>query len=267
MSDFVSGKQPPFLSSLKLPQPSTQPLAPTLGTTPPFSLLKPPVQLFQPLPTDKLPAPNKSGNALTSFAFSDELEQIMGVAVAAAQQEWDKGVKETPGKPNRGKEVDKYAAAVGGIVGETWCGYFLGYCYDKAGMQDTIALASTYRAQKFFSEPGSDRLFLDIGETFNPSQSKYTYSNLPIQPGDVVIFNEKGDSHLGMVESYHAQTGKLVTIEGNSGGGTAKKGDGSDTQVVRDGNSVVRKVYDLSLKYIRDKITAFGRPALKDFVK
>lgn len=278
MSDFSTGPQKPLLSPLKLPQqppagnqlPPLQPGQPGQPVRPVVGPLKPPAQLFPTLAgldqAQHKGQTGKTGTALPSFAFSGQLEQKMAKALEVARQEWDKGVRETPGKPNRGKEVDKYAAAVGGIIGETWCGYYLGYCYDKAGLQDTLALASTYRAKKFFSEPHSDRLLLEVGETFNPSKSQYTYSNLPIQPGDVVIFAEKGQSHLGMVEAYNPQTGMLTTLEGNSGGGSAKKGDGSDTEVVRDGNAVVRKLYNLTLKSIRDKFTGFGRPALRDFL-
>lgn len=236
--------------------------------THPVQLLNP-GQLFQSVfqPQDKHMAPTGTkGTALPMMNLTQNtLESKMQKALSVAQSEWDKGVKETKGKPNRGKEVDKYAAAVGGIIGETWCGYFLGYAYKEAGMKEPIHLASTLRVQNFCKAPNSGRQFIDVRDISNPAKNAYNYNALPIIPGDIVVFNEGDDSHLGMVESYEQTTGKLTTLEGNSGGGTAKLNDGSDTQVVRDGNAVVRKVYDLSRKYIRDKITGFGRLALGDF--
>lgn len=237
------------------------------GQTPtPKPQLLAPSQLFQKFfpKLDLTSKADKTGTATPVLALRDVLSTKMGIALSTAQKEWDKGVKETKGR-NRGPEVDKYAKAVGGIIGETWCGYFLGYAYKAAGLKDPIALASTLRAKAYFGDADSGRKLLDVGDKADPAKNKYTYNTLPIIPGDVVIFNEKGESHLGMVESYNSQTGVLVTLEGNSGGGVSSKGDGSDTQVVRDGNAVVRKTYNLSYKNMRDQITGFGRPAPIDF--
>lgn len=262
VSDFVTNTASSFQKITQLlTHPSQLLQGPSQPTGTASAGLKPPGQLFQ---TQFSKVSGPLGFALPAISFAGGLFQKMGEALEIAREEWDKGVRETPGKPNRGKEVDKYAASVGGIIGETWCGYFLGYCYEKAGLENPIALASTLRAKNFFKEPGSNRQMMDVGESFNPAKSSYTFNTLPVLPGDVVIFNEKGQSHLGMVESYDARSGKLTTIEGNSAG-ASKKNDGSDTVVIRDGNAVVRKVYDLSLKHMRDQITGFGRPAPEDF--
>ena len=67
---------------------------------------------------------------------------------------------------------------------------------------------------------------------------------MPIRPGDTALFDW---GHLGLVESYDAASGRLTTIEGNTG------------------NRVKRKVYDLSKASERAKFVGFGRPALGDF--
>ncbi|MEZ0370656.1 MAG: hypothetical protein ACAI44_16315, partial [Candidatus Sericytochromatia bacterium] len=135
-----------------------------------------------------LSPPAKTGTALPVLSMNDPLSSKMNLAVSTARKEWEKGVKETSGKRNRGAEVDKYAKAVGGIIGETWCGYFLGYSFKAAGLKHPISLASTLRAKAYFSEPASGRLLMDVADKANPAKQTYSYDSLPIRPGDVVIF-------------------------------------------------------------------------------
>lgn len=42
------------------------------------------------------------------------------------------GVKETPGKPNSGPEVDLFLASVGLPSGQSWCASFVHFCYRVA---------------------------------------------------------------------------------------------------------------------------------------
>jgi hypothetical protein len=143
--------QSPVQTPSQSPAPLTSPTKPN-----PLNLLNP-GQLFQNFFQTQdqhvTPTGNK-GKALPNMNLTQNtLESKMQKALSVAQTEWDKGVKETKGKPNRGKEVDKYAAAVGGIIGETWCGYFLGYAYKEAGMKEPIHLASTLRVQNLCKAP------------------------------------------------------------------------------------------------------------------
>ncbi|HVE83569.1 MAG TPA: CHAP domain-containing protein, partial [Myxococcales bacterium] len=81
-----------------------------------------------------------------------------------------------------------------------------------------------------------------------PTQ-RYTSQNLPIRPGDVVIFDDGfrgGTGHIGLVASYTPPM--LTTIEGNVDGGQIKT-----------------YTYDLSDPKVAAQIDGFGRPALSDF--
>jgi hypothetical protein len=149
-----------------------------------------------------------------------------------------------------------------GVGDGNWCGMFAGTCLGLK--QDArVGLASTSRALGFFTQPGSGRqLFIldgtdtagkqwtDWSATQNglPTQ-RYTSQNLPIRPGDVVIFDDGfrgGTGHIGLVASYTPPM--LTTIEGNVDGGQIKT-----------------YTYDLSDPKVAAQIDGFGRPALSDF--
>ena len=91
-------------------------------------------------------------------------------------------------------------------------------------------------------------------EHIDPEALKHTWQNIPIQPGDVALFNH---GHVGMVVSYDQRSGELVTLEGNT------SGEGPDGK--RWSQAVVRKTYDLSKASDRKRFDGFGRAADSDF--
>lgn len=144
-----------------------------------------------------------------------------------------------------------------------WCGMFVGATLGlvRAARE---GIASTSKALGFFSTPGSGRQFFMLEGTDTAGrqwtnhgalsnglpEERYTPENLPIRPGDVVIFDDGfrgGTCHIGMVQSYEPPI--LTTVEGNTDGGKIKV-----------------YTYDLSDPEVAAQFDGFGRPALSDFV-
>lgn len=203
------------------------------------------------------------------------LNQAMATSVASARRELSMGVRESGGA-NRGPRVDLYARTSRMNSGQMWCGFFVGFNYAQAGFKHPDRLASTYKAQRFFlyqdadqlaehRAQGSTRQFYTFAESrsrsdlvagqrnyphYNVQANTFKWSNMPIRPGDTVIFQRSGQgypTHIGQVESYDRSTGRLVTIEGNVD------------------DRVVRKTYDLRDPAMRRDIAGIGRPAAGDF--
>lgn len=222
----------------------------------------------------------------SSPALSSRLAQAVQVGLA----EWRKGVKET--STNSSPRIDTYARNSYFGKGYEWCGFFTAFAHTQAGFKYPEHYASYQKAREFFmyrsytdhsagknqqldglrlqhQSQGSTRQYYMLQESdnhaylknnprlfahYSPAANTFQWQNLPIQAGDVALFNH---GHVGMVVSYNAQTGKLVTVEGNTAG---KGPDGKHwTQ------AVVMKEYNLSQSADRKRFDGFGRPALGDF--
>lgn len=201
-------------------------------------------------------------------------------AMDHARAELALGVRESGGA-NRGPRVDLYARTAGMGVGGEWCGYFASFCYTQAAkdagvqfagqqqlhsvqkarawflyrlMQDWTAarLAAWEQTRAAHRAQGGTRRFLTLqgssGDAFAssaglPHHVFARYQELPLVAGDYVLWT----GHMGLVESWDAATGRLVTIEGNTG------------------DRVARHTYDLSVPSVRGRFLGFGRPAPGDF--
>jgi hypothetical protein len=102
------------------------------------------------------------------------------------------------GGNNTGPVVDKIIKESGGKVGDSWCGWFVAYCYAHGG--------SKLKSWQL----GAVRLMDDAGllKVRNP------------QRGHVVrfTFNGKVDAHTGLFDEWHDRDrGLFYTIEGNTG--------------------------------------------------
>lgn len=227
-----------------------------------------------------------SAAASPSPVLSGRLSQ----AVQAGLAEWRKGVKET--SQNSSPRIDTYARNAYFGKGYEWCGFFTAFAHTQVGFKYPESYASYQKAREFFmyrsytdhsagknqqldglrrqhQAQGSTRQYYMLQESDNHAYLKssprlfahysaeantFEWQNLPIQPGDVALFNY---GHVGMVVSYNAQTGQLVTVEGNTAG---KGPDGKYwTQ------AVVMKEYNLAQAADRKRFDGFGRPALGDF--
>jgi hypothetical protein len=217
-----------------------------------------------------------------------ERQRIM---VESGLQEWRSGVRESGGS-NRGPRIDTYAKNAKFGNGYEWCGFFTAFNYSKAGFKTPEHFASYQKARDFFlyrsytsrdsglhaqldqqrasdTAAGSPRQYFAMAESnvfeyidaysryyehIDPNALKHTWQNIPIQPGDVALFNH---GHVGMVVSYDNRSGKLVTVEGNT------SGEGPDGK--QWSQAVVRKTYDLSKASDRKRFDGFGRAADSDF--
>ncbi len=202
-------------------------------------------------------------------------------AMDHARAELALGVRETGGA-NRGPRVDLYARTAGMGVGGEWCGYFASFCYTQAAKDAGAQFAgqqqlhSVQKARAWFlyrsytldwtaarlaaweqtrathRAQGATRRFMTLrgstGDGFAssaglPHDVFGRFQELPLVAGDYVLWS----GHMGLVESWDAATGRLVTIEGNTS------------------DRVARRTYDLSVPSVRGTFLGFGRPAPGDF--
>ena len=121
------------------------------------------------------------------------------------------GVMERGGN-NRGREVEEFIRANGGVPGEPWCGDFVAYCYLRAGAKSvTRAWASVRQLSLLLTRVRSPR------------------------PGHVVIYDF---DHTGMFERWvDRKAGTFLAIEGNTG----RTGAVSDSQTGGDGVRVKQR--------------------------
>ena len=108
-----------------------------------------------------------------------------------------------------------------------WCGAFVAWCYNKAGL---------------YSKISGIKSFGNLG--YVPSYSKYANTNKKwispenAKPGDIIIFGS--NRHVGLVEGI--SDGCIITIEGNSG----------PTALIRGkAGAVTRKAYTIRSKKIK----------------
>lgn len=220
-----------------------------------------------------------------------QLNYKQEVSVQSAYKEWQSGVRESHGS-NRSPRIDQYARNSRFGPGHAWCGFFVSWNYSQAGFKYPQNLASYQKARDFFmyrsytsrsrethaklddlrakhQQQGHQRQYFMLEESpnikyvnnykryfghINAEANTFNYRNLPVRPGDTVLFHH---GHVGMVVDYNPQTGQMVTIEGNT---TGKGPDGK-----RRSQAVVRKEWDLKDPDIRAKFDGFGRPARDDF--
>lgn len=232
--------------------------------------------------------PTTSPTVTTAAPRNAERQRMI---VSSGMQEWQSGVKESGGS-NRGPRIDAYAKNAKFGTGYEWCGFFTAFNYSKVGFKTPESFASYQKARDFFlyrsytsrdsslhtqldqqrtsdQAAGSSRQYFAMAESnvfgyidaysryyehINPQDLKHTWQDIPIQPGDVALFNH---GHVGMVVSYDPGSGKLVTIEGNT------SGEGPDGKHWT--QAVVRKTYDLSTSADRKRFDGFGRAAESDF--
>ncbi len=231
------------------------------------------------------------------FSADSGLQNLQKNALSSAVGEWQAGVTENLGKNSGTRVNQYYKNAgfeAGGKGG--WCGFFVAFNYAQSGFKFSPHLASMEKARDFFmyrqytdrsaskenkldtlkqqhQGQGSQRQFFllensptikylnehkNTFKNYTDTATVFNHTNLPIRPGDTVLF-DTGDSggHVAMVYSYNPNSGKLVTIEGNT---TGECVDGK-----KHSNSVVTKNYDLTLPAVRARFAGFGRPALGDF--
>lgn len=113
------------------------------------------------------------------------------------------GVKESPGTPNSGPQVDKYLASVGLGPGYAWCMAFVYWCAREAGVANQLVKTGGVLRQ------------------WNERRHQLGVS-WPA-PGDIFIMDYgKGTGHTGIVERVEGDV--LHTVEGNTNDEGSREG-------------------------------------------
>lgn len=110
------------------------------------------------------------------------------------------GVTETVGQENRGRRIDRWQRSFG-MLGQPWCGIFVGKALQRAGLRVDARIAST--AQIVEMARNGDGPFRGL------------VSAREVRPGDVVVWNPGPQGHTGIVEQVN-RDGTISVIEGNS---------------------------------------------------
>jgi hypothetical protein len=118
------------------------------------------------------------------------------------------GIRETPGKNNRGPEVDRIVVIASGTtkwLGTAWCGWFTTYCHKQCKQKSAGGLAASWFVKNNLVQSGG------------------------IQPGDVFsVWNRYMNriGHVGIIEQVLPSGNFIVTIEGNTNGSGSRDGGG-----------------------------------------
>ena len=130
------------------------------------------------------------------------------------------GVRETPGSPNRGPEVDQYIRSVGlnPTGAYSWCQAFVYWSFDQAAQRLGVpnpCIKTAGVLEHWQRSPAADRIQASAAAD-NPTL---------IRPGAVFIIDHgSGKGHAGLVT--RVVSGKIDTIEGNTNQVGSREGDG-----------------------------------------
>lgn len=114
------------------------------------------------------------------------------------------GVRETPGRNNRGPVVDQFVLSVRGKLGQPWCGYFMMYVHQFCSCKMAGGMAMSWFVKQ--------RLVFQ-----------------PLYPGDLFsIWNPylRRIGHVGLIQQILPGCRYIVTIEGNTNGTGGREGSG-----------------------------------------
>jgi hypothetical protein len=181
------------------------------------------VKLFQ--TRRDLPADGVIGPLTWAELFHDAPAPVVEapaplLAQAVARALTQDGVREDPGRPNRGPQVDQYLARVGvdPRSGSPWCAAFAYWCFDEAARHLGLANPCVKTAgvlDHWARSPHAARV---------PAEAAFDDPRL-IRPGALfVIDHGSGRGHTGIV--VKVLTGEIATIEGNTNQRGSREGDG-----------------------------------------
>jgi hypothetical protein len=139
------------------------------------------------------------------------LASVLQIAVS------QNGVRETPGQPNTGPEVNAYLASVGLNPGFPWCQAFVYWSFDKAATGAGVANPCVRTAgvlDHWAKSPTTARVY---------AQAAFDNPEL-VRPGAIFIIDHgSGKGHAGLVRSI--VSGQINTIEGNTNQAGSREGD------------------------------------------
>lgn len=160
------------------------------------------------------------------------------LAAKSARREFERGIGihgggswESNGS-NRGPLVDEYMRANHASPAQryAWCGMFVGYQFEKAGIRSDILRGlvfwSGYRLHLFLTQGkylgnGQPGTWCQPHKTsdlrgMGRADREAAIERFSPAPGDIALFRNNF-SHVGVVSRYDARTGTLELVEGNRG--------------------------------------------------
>lgn len=135
------------------------------------------------------------------------------------------GVKEIPGHPNTGPDVEKYQSATWLAPGPwPWCAAFVAWC-----LREWLKAPDVARAFGLISPAQVEQWRFRSARAFDvePWGTAHGMKVLPedelAKVGDIITFDF---SHIGIVSADEILNAPLRTIEGNTNGAGSREGDG-----------------------------------------
>ncbi len=133
------------------------------------------------------------------------------------------GVHEEPSGSNRGPRVDEYLRGVGlnpGSGSFPWCAAFVYFCFGKAaeaaGRRNPLTKTAGVLAHWNKAEGSGARRIKQADAAANPSL---------VRAGQIFVIDfGRGVGHTGLITGV--QSGKLLTVEGNTNDGGSREGIG-----------------------------------------
>jgi len=152
---------------------------------------------------------------LVAEAPSKYLQKVLEIAISQI------GVRETPGQPNRGPQVDNYLKSAG-LDPEghayAWCAAFVYWCFQGAAsfLNQNNPLVRTAWVFTFWDKSPAQAHVLASDAASNPAL---------IRPGAIFLIDHGNDrGHTGLVLAV--QGGDIRTVEGNTNVRGSRDGDG-----------------------------------------
>ena len=160
---------------------------------------------------------------MVEVEVEDPVPQVIRDAIDIALQEWQEVGEKRLDKTKRGNKYIKWW----GYENIGWCGAFVGYCLDTAGVE--LEPSDNWKKVK----PLEDGRPYSLREAGVPKlRTGFTnmdrITDVP-RPGYLIIFGAKGyyaDVHVGMITDVVDRGNgvyQLFTVEGNIGGSTVKR--------------------------------------------
>ncbi len=145
---------------------------------------------------------------------------LLAAVLTAANGQLQLRVRETPGTPNRGPQVDQYVRSVGldPAGGYSWCQAFVYWCFAQAAASLNVANPCVRTAgvlDHWNRAPPLTRI---------DEQAAFDDPRL-VRPGAVFIIDHGGGKgHAGLVTQV--VSGAVATVEGNTNQAGSREGDG-----------------------------------------
>lgn len=147
------------------------------------------------------------------------LQRLIDIAAS------ERGVKEVPGHPNTGPDVEKYQAATWLAPGPwPWCAAFIAWC-----LREWLKAPDARSAFRLSTPQQAEQWRFRSAKAFD-FEAWGTAHGMQVLPehelakaGDIITFDF---SHIGIVRLDEVQGSPLSTIEGNTNGAGSREGDG-----------------------------------------